>query len=82
MARRYHYGSHDELKQHLQTFLMAYNFAKRLKTLNGLTPYEYICKIWATDPDRFNISPYDAAFMVALHSHSETLKEWLPNFCN
>lgn len=50
-------GSHDELKQHLQAFLMAYNFAKRLKTLKGLTPYEYICKIWTTDPDRFKINP-------------------------
>lgn len=44
-VKRYHDGSHDELKQHLQAFLMAYNFAKRLKTLKGLTPYEYICKI-------------------------------------
>jgi len=26
----------DQLKQHLHTFLMAYNFAKRLKTLRGL----------------------------------------------
>jgi hypothetical protein len=25
---------------------MAYNFAKRLKTLNGLTPYEYLCRCW------------------------------------
>jgi hypothetical protein len=26
------------LKQHLHAFLMAYNLAKRLKTLKGLTP--------------------------------------------
>ena len=44
--KRYYYQSHDHLKQHLHAFLMAYNFAKRLKTLKGLTPYEYICKIW------------------------------------
>ncbi len=25
-------------------FLKAYNFARRLKTLKGLKPYEYICK--------------------------------------
>jgi len=24
---------------------MAYNFAKRLKTIKGLTSYEYICEI-------------------------------------
>jgi len=57
-VKRYHYGSHDQLRQHLHTFLMAYNFAKRLKTLRGLTPYEYICKIWTSDPDRFTVDPF------------------------
>lgn len=28
-VKRYHYSSHDELKAHMQTFLMAYNFASR-----------------------------------------------------
>lgn len=56
-VKRYHYGSHDQLKQHLQTFLMAYNFAKRLKTLDGLTLYEYICSIWRKDPKRFTLNP-------------------------
>src|SRR4030095_14311026 len=32
------YQTHQHLKEHLQAFLMAYNFAKRLKTLSGLTP--------------------------------------------
>jgi len=57
-VKRYHYGSHDQLKAHLHTFLLAYNFAKRLKTLRGLTPYEYICKIWTDDPDRFRLNPF------------------------
>lgn len=35
----------------------AYNFARRLKTLSGLTPYEYIVKIWAAEPDRFIVNP-------------------------
>ncbi|MEE9271888.1 MAG: IS481 family transposase, partial [Robiginitomaculum sp.] len=34
------------------------NFAKRLKTLKGLTPYEYICKISTKEPQRFNVNPY------------------------
>ena len=38
---------------HLSDFLDAYNYARRLKTLSGLTPYEYICKIWTSEPDRF-----------------------------
>ena len=35
----------------------AYNFARRLKTLRGLTPYEFICKAWTSQPQRFTISP-------------------------
>ena len=57
-VKRYHYSSHDELKAHMQTFLMAYNFARRLKTLKGLTPFEYVCKVWSEDPDRFIINPH------------------------
>jgi transposase InsO family protein len=56
-VKRYYYQSHDQLKTHLQTFLMAYNFARRLKTLKGLTPYEYVCNIWAKEPERFKINP-------------------------
>jgi hypothetical protein len=37
-VKRYHYDSHYQLKAHLQPFLMAYNFARSLKTLKGLTP--------------------------------------------
>jgi transposase InsO family protein len=56
-VKKYYYQSHDELKQHLQTFLMAYNFARRLKTLKGLTPYEYLCKLWTIEPERFRVNP-------------------------
>lgn len=45
-VKRYQYDSHDQLRVHLADFMAAYNFARRLKTLSGLTPYEYICKIW------------------------------------
>jgi transposase-like protein len=56
-VQRYHYGTHAQLKAHLHAFLMAYNFAKRLKTLRGLTPYEHICKVWTTQPNRFRLHP-------------------------
>jgi transposase InsO family protein len=56
-VKRYHYESHDQLCEHLASFLAAYNFAKRLKTLRGLTPHEYICKIWNAEPDRFKKDP-------------------------
>jgi len=45
------------LRTHLKTFLDAYNFAKRLKTLKGLTPFEYICKLWTEQPHRCNVNP-------------------------
>jgi transposase InsO family protein len=50
-VKRYHYGTHAQLKEHLHAFLMAYNFAKRLKTLSGLTPYEHICNVWTAQPN-------------------------------
>jgi len=56
-VKRFHYDSHGQLRTHLTDFLAAYNFARRLKTLNGLTPYEYICKIWTSEPDRFILNP-------------------------
>ena len=37
-VKRYHYGTHAQLKEHLHAFLMVHNFAKRLKTPRGLTP--------------------------------------------
>ena len=57
-VRRYHYDSHHQLREHLATFIAAYNFAKRLKTLRGLTPYEYICKCWTQNPDQFRLDPF------------------------
>ena len=41
-VKRYHYDSHRQLEKHLADFIDAYNYGRRLKTLKGLTPYEYI----------------------------------------
>jgi len=56
-VKRYHYDSHDQLRRHIGDFVSAYNFARRLKTLRGLTPYEYICSIWTKEPKKFRIDP-------------------------
>lgn len=56
-VKRYHYDTHDELRSHLQLFVDAYNHARRLKTLRGLTPHEFICQAWAKEPDRFRRDP-------------------------
>jgi transposase InsO family protein len=56
-VQRYHYDSHTQLEQHLNDFVEAYNFGRRLKTLKGLTPYEFICKTWTSQPERFTLNP-------------------------
>ena len=56
-VKRYYYETHDQLRSHLADFVAAYNFARRLKTLNGLTPYEHICQAWTKQPDRFTLDP-------------------------
>jgi transposase InsO family protein len=56
-VKRFHYDDHDQLRRHLNDFVAAYNFARRLKTLKGLTPYEFICKSWTNDPQRFTLNP-------------------------
>jgi transposase InsO family protein len=56
-VKRCFYETHDQLRAHLCDFVDAYNFARRLKTLKGLTPYEFVCKVWTSQPQRFKIDP-------------------------
>lgn len=52
-VKRYHDSTHDQLREHIQTFVIACNFAKRLKTLRGLTVFEYFNNCWTKEPKRF-----------------------------
>src|SRR3984957_12827756 len=56
-VNRYFYDTHDQLRAHLQNFVDAYNFARRLKTLRGLAPYQFVCKAWTSEPQRFKLNP-------------------------
>ena len=56
-VNRFHYDNNEQLRQHLADFVAAYNFGRRLKALKGLTPYEFICKQWTTEPQRFKLDP-------------------------
>jgi hypothetical protein len=56
-AKRFQYDDHAQLRSHLEDFIAAYNFGRRLKTLRGLTPYEFICKQWTNQPERFTLNP-------------------------
>ena len=51
------YASHKELKEHLYAYLMAYNFAKRLKALKGKTPWQFVLNQWTTHPEYFILNP-------------------------
>ena len=55
--KRFYYETHAHFQNHLDTFVAAYNFGRRLKTLKGLTPYEAICKAWTKEPARFTLNP-------------------------
>lgn len=56
-VNRYFYQTHAHLQEHLSTFVNAYNFAKRLKMLRGLTPYEFIVRTWIEKPKLFHAQP-------------------------
>jgi hypothetical protein len=56
-VKRFYYETHEELRAHLADFVTAHNFAKHLKTLKGLTPYEHIFKVWTKEPERYTLNP-------------------------
>jgi transposase InsO family protein len=56
-TKRYHCESHAQLKAHLELFLDAYNHARRLKTLKGRTPAQFIWKEWQSKPELFHEEP-------------------------
>ncbi len=75
-VKRYFYDTHHQLKAHLTDFLRAYNFARRLKTLKGLTPYEYLCKLWTQAPDRFTLNPiHQMPGLNNQHGQSSNLRD-------
>ena len=50
-------------KQHLYAYLMAYNFAKRLKAIKG----KFILNQWTIHPEYFILNPNQ--FLVGLNTH-------------
>lgn len=52
-VKRFYYETYYPLCRHLTD----YNFARRLKTLKGLTPCEYICSPWTKEPKLFRLNP-------------------------
>jgi hypothetical protein len=54
-VKRFHYDSHDQFATNLADFMTAHDFARRLKTLSGLIPYEFIANL-------LNSASYDSIF--------------------
>jgi hypothetical protein len=52
-----HGVGHDQLRKHLANFVTPCNFGRRPKTLKGLSPDEFICKRWTSQPERFRLNP-------------------------
>lgn len=55
--KRYHYESDEQLRTHLQLLVYAYNHARRLKTLRGLTSCEHVLQVWTKEPKRSRLDP-------------------------
>jgi transposase-like protein len=60
--RKYHYGNIEQLKKHIYDFVLAYNCAKKLKSLKFITPYEKISleyqqnsKLFKKNPDHYYV---------------------------
>ncbi len=47
-VKQNHYDNHSRLRSHLADFMSVNIFARRLKTLDGRTPYEYIYKTYGS----------------------------------
>ena len=42
-VKKYYYKNHEILEKHLQSFVNVYNYARPLRTLKGICPYEKVC---------------------------------------
>lgn len=64
-----HSDIQDRLRAYLTDFMATENFAHRLKRVGALTPYEYVCKFWSSEPDSFILNPIHP--MPGLHSQMQ-----------
>ena len=74
MERTIHEGvtfaSEAYLTDLVRDFVHAYNFRRRLKTLRGLTPHDFICAAWRHEPHRFLRDPHHEILGLEILSSS------------
>lgn len=56
-TKTYHYDSINQFEKHLQEFILAYNFAKKLKSLNFKTPFGFLIEKFKNNPTLFYQNP-------------------------
>ncbi len=56
-VKQFHYSNTEELKVHLQTFLLYYNHQKPLKSLKLKTPWQAIEECYNENPNAFILNP-------------------------
>lgn len=56
-TKLYHYDTLDILKKHMMSFLLLYNYQKKLKALKYQTPYDTMIKIYQDTPEYFKLNP-------------------------
>jgi len=56
-TKLYHYDTLDMLKKHMMSFLLLYNYQKKLKALKYQTPYDTMIKIYQDNPEYFKLNP-------------------------
>jgi transposase-like protein len=56
-TKTYHYNNINQFEKHLQEFILAYNFAKKLKSLNFKTPFEFLIEEFKKTPKVFYQNP-------------------------
>jgi transposase-like protein len=56
-VKKYHYDDVKQLKDHLMSFLLVYNYQRPLKSLKFKTPYERVVEEYQINPDIFLENP-------------------------
>lgn len=56
-VKRDHDDQHEQLSTHLEAFAHADNVASRFKTLNDVSPCDFICQCWPAQPERCSQEP-------------------------
>jgi len=56
-VKRHSCQTHEDLCTHLSDFVSAYDFARRQKTLESLSPCKFIREVWTKEPSQFILNP-------------------------